>query len=315
MSVILNNGDGTYAAPHTYGIAQTGYEIEVEDFNSDGNDDFAVRGASQYMVHLGKGDGTFYPEVTYATPAGRFEAGAHGDFNGDGAVDFAYPSTGGVTVVTNDHADYQNLAGAVTFRVTAPATTTSGSVLPMTVTAVDADGNVATGFRGVVYISSSDPAASTAAGYAFNPLDAGIPYVFTAADAGTHTFTGAIRLVTGGDQTVTVSAPNMTPASTTVDVTGQVSQLAFSAPAAANAGDTFSVTVSATRPAGPRRDRAIRAPIHFTSSDALAGLPADYTFTPDDAGIAHLHRHAEDGRGRGSSAPPRSAGRSPAGRT
>src|SRR5262249_61454952 len=107
--------------------------------------------------------------------------------------------------------DAQPRAGAVTFQATAPAPTPSGSVLPMTITAVDASGNVATGFRGTVYISSSDPAATTAAGYAFNPLDAGIRYAFTAADAGSHTFTGAIRLVTGGDQTVKVSAPNMAP--------------------------------------------------------------------------------------------------------
>lgn len=283
MSIVMNNGDGTYAPPHTYGIAQTGYEIEVADFNHDGNDDFAVRGGSQYMVSHGKGDGTFYPSVNFATPSGRFEAGTHGDFNGDGAVDLAYPSTSGVTVVTNDNADYQNLAGAVTFVVNAPATTTSGSVLPMTITAVDASGNTATGFRGVVYISSSDPKASTASGYAFNPLDAGIPYVFTTADAGTHSFTGAIRLVTGGDQTVTVSAPNMTSTTTTVNVTGQVTQLAFTAPANVNAGDTFDITVAA------RDSLGVVAPgysskVHFTSTDSLAGLPADYTFTPEDAG-------------------------------
>lgn len=283
MSVILNRGDGTYEAPHTYGIAQTGYEIEVADFNHDGSDDFAVRGGSMYMVSLGKGDGTFYPSTNFPTPSGRFEAGTHGDFNGDGAVDLAYPTGGGVAVVANDNADYQNLAGAVTFRVTAPATTTSGSVLPMTVTAVDADGNVATGFRGTVFIGSSDPAATTAAGYAFNPADAGIPYVFTAADAGSHTFTGAIRLVTAGDQTVTVSAPNVTSASTTVTVTGQVTHLAVSAPAASNAGDTFGVTVSAINSEGTVA-AGYSGAVHFTGSDALAGLPADYTFTPDDAG-------------------------------
>lgn len=283
MSVLLNNGDGTYSAPHTYGIAQTGYEIEVADFNNDGNDDFAVRGGSMYMVSLGKGDGTFFPSVTYSTPAGRFEAGTHGDFNGDGAVDLAYPGGGGVTIVTNDHADYQNLAGAVTFRVTAPATTTSGSVLPMTISAVDADGNVATGFRGVAYISSSDPAASTASGYAFNPADAGIPYVFTAADAGTHSFTGAIRLVTGGPQTVTVSAPNMTAGSASVLVTGQVAKLNVDAQANVNAGESFTITVSAIDAAGTVAD-GYSSTVHFTSTDSLAGLPADYTFTPADAG-------------------------------
>lgn len=283
MSIIMNNGDGTYAAPHTYGIAQTGYEIEVADFNNDGNDDFAVRGNSQYMISHGKGDGTFYPSVNFATPSGRFEAGTHGDFNGDGAVDLAYPTTTGVNVLTNDNADAQNLAGAVTFKLSAPATTTSRSVLPMTITAVDANGDVATGFRGLVFISSSDPAASTAAGYSFNPLDAGIPYLFTASDAGTHSFTGAIRLVTAGDQTVSVAAPNMVKATTTVNVTGQVTQLAISAPTNATAGDTINVTVSAIDTTGAVAT-GYTTPVHFTSSDAIAGLPADYTFTPDDAG-------------------------------
>ncbi len=284
MSVLINNGDGTYGAPHTYGIAQTGFEIEVEDFNNDGYDDFAVRGGSMYMVSHGKGDGTFYPSVNFPTPSGRFEAGAHGDFNGDGAVDLAYPSTNGVTVVSNDNADYQSLAGAVTFKVTAPATTTSGSVLPMTITAVDANGDIATGFRGLVYISSSDPAASTAAGYAFNPLDAGIPYVFTAGDAGSHTFTGAIRLKTAGDQTVTVSAPNMTSKSVTVNVTGQVTKLTFGAPTVSTAGDSFSFTVSAIDTTGAVAP-GYSSTIRFSSTDTQAGLPADYTFTPEDGGV------------------------------
>lgn len=283
MSVLINNGDGTYAPPHTYGISQTGYEIEVADFNNDGNDDFAVRGGSKYMVSQGKGDGTFFPSVDFATPSGRFEAGTHGDFNGDGAVDLAYPTSTGITVVTNDHADFQNLAGAVTFRVNAPATTTSGSVLPMTIEAIDADGNVATGFRGVVYISSSDPFATTASGYAFNPLDAGIPYVFTAADSGSHSFVGAIRLITGGEQTVSVAAPNMTAAAATVNVTGQVTRLTFSAPIATGAGDTFTITVSATDSAGISNP-AYTSRVHFTSTDTQAGLPADYTFTAADAG-------------------------------
>jgi hypothetical protein len=284
MSVIMSDGHGGFLPPHTLGIAETGEEIEVGDFNHDGNDDFAVRGANEYMVHYGKGDGTFYPEVDFSTTGGQFERGTHGDFNGDGAIDLAYPTfTGGVTVVQNDNADLTNLAGAVTFRISAPATTTSGSVLPMTISALDANGNVATGFRGTVFISSSDPAATTAAGYAFNPLDAGIPYTFTAADAGTHTFTGPIRLVTGGAQTVTAAAPFMAPASATVVVTGKVTNLAFSAPAATNAGDSFNVAVSAVDALGVI-NTAYTSTVHFTSSDALAGLPADYTFTAADAG-------------------------------
>lgn len=284
MSILLNNGDGTYSAPHTYGIGQTGQEIEVEDFNNDGHMDYAVRGASKYMISHGRGDGSFFPAVEFPTTSGRFSAGTHGDFNGDGAVDLAYPSVSGVTVLTNDNSDYQNLAGAVTFQVTAPATTTSGSVLPMTISAIDINGNVVPDFRGMVYISSSDPAASTATGYAFNPADAGIPYLFTAADAGTHAFTGAIRLVTGGDQTVKVSAPNMTASTVHVNVTGQVKQLQFSAPTTSAAGDSFTFTVRAIDTAGLVAT-GYSTKVRFTSADPQAALPADYTFTPEDAGV------------------------------
>jgi len=53
------------------------------------------------LVHLGRGTARFYPEVTYQTTGGLFERGTHGDFNGDGAVDLAYPNlSGGVTVLT-----------------------------------------------------------------------------------------------------------------------------------------------------------------------------------------------------------------------
>ena len=273
MSVIMNNGDGTYAPPQTYGIGQTGYEIEVEDFDGDGNEDYAVRGASQYMVHLGKGDGTFYAEVGYATPSGRFEAGTHGDFNGDGAVDFAYPSTSGVTVVMNANDSVTNLSTATGFTISAPASTTSGSLLPLTVTVVDDAGNAVPDFQGVIYLSSSDPAST-----------ATFSYRFSAADAGTHTFTGAMRLMTVGPQTVTVSSPMLGSASQTVNVTPAISRLGIDAPAASTAGDTFNVTVTAYDALG-NVGTGYASTIHFSTSDVQAGLPADYTFTPEDAGV------------------------------
>jgi FG-GAP-like repeat len=273
MSVVMNNGDGTYAPPRTYNIPETGYEIQVGDFDNDGNDDFAVRGASEYMVELGVGDGTFLPVVNYATPSGRFEMGTHGDFNGDGAIDFAYPSTGGVTVMMNANDTVTNLAGAVGFNVTTPASTTSGSLLPMTVTIVDANGNAVPDFLGTVYITSNDAASNATFGYRF-----------TAADAGTHTFSGSVRLVTVGTQTVTVSSPLMTSLTRSVNVTPAISRLDVSAPAASTAGDAFNVTVTAYDAAG-NVGTGYTSTIHFSTADVKAGLPADYTFTSADAGV------------------------------
>ena len=137
------------------------YEIEVADFNNDGFQDFAVRGATQYQVEYGKGDGTFFAAQNFVTPVGQFEKGSqHGDFNGDGAIDLAYVSSAGVTVVMNANDSAANLAGAVGFQVTTPTSTTSGAALPMTVTAVDAAGNPATGFRGTIFATTNDPAVT-----------------------------------------------------------------------------------------------------------------------------------------------------------
>ena len=104
----------------------------------------------------------------------------------------------------------------------------------MTVTAIDAAGSPVAGFRGTVYITSNDPAATSS-----------IAYTFTAADAGLHAFAGSVRLVTEGDQTVTVAAPFMTSSNQTVTVTPRVSRFSVGNPTVTAAGSEFRVTVSA----------------------------------------------------------------------
>jgi hypothetical protein len=61
---------------------------------------------------------------------------------------------------------------------------TAGAAQTVTVTADHVYGNVATGYLGTVHFTSSDANAGTVL-----PAD----YGFTAADAGAHTFTMALR--------------------------------------------------------------------------------------------------------------------------
>jgi hypothetical protein len=164
-------------------------------------------------------------------------------------------------------------------RVTAPATTTSGAPFNVTVTALDAAGNVVPAYRGTVHFTSSDPEATLPANY-----------TFTAADAGTHVFTvpAGVTLVTGGSQTISVTDtvnPPLVHGSAVVAVNPASLLVQPSRPNVAS-GLAFSVTVTALDSAGQVFPN-YRGRIHFTSTDAAAGvvLPPDYTFTPADQGI------------------------------
>ena len=91
--------------------------------------------------------------------------------------------------------------------ITAPATATVGS--PFTVTVyVTANGRPDTIFNSPIHFTSSDSAAVL-------PVD----YAFTAADAGSHTFTNAVTLMTAGSQTISATDPNAPSITATATVT------------------------------------------------------------------------------------------------
>jgi hypothetical protein len=90
-------------------------------------------------------------------------------------------------------------ASASAFVLTAPDSVSAGVPFDLTVTAVDAFGQVALDYTGTVTFSStdSDPAVVLPADYAF-----------TAADQGAHTFSACITLVTPDDQALTAADPD-----------------------------------------------------------------------------------------------------------
>lgn len=75
-----------------------------------------------------------------------------------------------------------------------PTTLTAGTPATVTVTAVDAFGNDATGYVGTVHFTSSDNAATL-------PAD----FTYPATAAGTHRFDNGVTLRTPGQQSVTAS--------------------------------------------------------------------------------------------------------------
>src|SRR5262249_36714330 len=154
-------------------------------------------------------------------------------------------------------------AGPAThFALTAPASATAGAAFSVTIAALDANSNIATGYTGTVHFSSSDSAGVL-------PAD----YTFTSVDAGVHTFTNALTLKTTGSDTVTATdkTTSSITGNATVTVTGVATHFSITAPASTTAGLAFSVTVTALD-ASNNKATGYTGTVHFTSSDAAAVL-------------------------------------------
>jgi len=154
--------------------------------------------------------------------------------------------------------------------------TVAGVAHSVTVKALDAYGNVSTGYTGRVHFTSSDT-------HAVRPVD----YTFSATDGGSHKFTGALTLKTAGARSVTVTdiAHSSIKGSQTITVTpGAAKTLSVSI--AANpyaAGVAHSLTIKALDAYG-NVATGYTGTIHITSSDSAAVFPGDYIFTGTDAG-------------------------------
>ncbi len=158
---------------------------------------------------------------------------------------------------------------AASFIMSGFPATTAGVTQTGTLTAMDAFGNLATGYTGTVNFSSSD-------------AQAGLPanYTFTAADAGVHSFSATLK--TAGSQSITIQdAANAAVAGTeTGIVVSPSSAVSYSvtAPSTATAGVAQSITVTA-RDAFGNVAAGYAGTVTLSSSDVQAGLPAAYTFT------------------------------------
>ncbi|WP_262963737.1 FG-GAP-like repeat-containing protein [Methylobacter psychrophilus] len=90
VSVLLGNGDGSFADKVDYATGTNPFSVSVGDVNGDGKLDMALANANSNNVSvlLGNGYGSFATKVDYATGVYP-EAVSIGDFNGDGLADLA----------------------------------------------------------------------------------------------------------------------------------------------------------------------------------------------------------------------------------
>jgi hypothetical protein len=105
ISVLLGNGDGTFAPHVDYDVGDYPTGVVAGDFNDDGKIDLAVSNNFDNTISIlyGNGDGTFKPQVVVDVASGPMSI-ATGDFNGDGKLDLIASCVGSsvVSVLLND---------------------------------------------------------------------------------------------------------------------------------------------------------------------------------------------------------------------
>jgi hypothetical protein len=247
----------TITAEDKFGNVETGYTGTVH-FSALANDTQAVLPADYTFTAADGGTHTFTATLTRS-------AGATSPFIA--ATDVATGARSSANIVVNPLA-------AVSLGMSVASTTPTGIPLSVVVSAVDRFGNVTTGYTGTVHFASSDPQTVL-------PAD----YTFTAADAGSHTFTATLK--TAGTQTLSVtdtanpafSSQAQISAFTVVPASFEM----FEAPTT-TAGAAYSFTLLALDAVG-NVATGYTGTVHLSSSDAQAGLPADYTFTAADGGF------------------------------
>jgi hypothetical protein len=241
----------------------------LTDINGDGKPDLVTETFQKGVsVYLGNGDGTFASPLNTVVSDARYGV-AIADLNGDGRPDFVVPNyrTPTFTVLLGDR------NAATHLQVIAPATTTAGGYIPITVNALTAGNQQDDLYSGTVTLTSSDGKFVSTA-----------PYTFTLADGGSHTFFVALK--TAGNQTITATDTNtssITGQATVKVVAAAATHFKVSAPTSAKAGTAFTITVTALDAYG-NKATSYQGTVHFSSGDGSASLPSDYTFLPGDKG-------------------------------
>jgi subtilase family serine protease len=264
VSVILNNGNGTFAAPVNYSPGSEFYFLTAGDVNGDNKLDLVV--GSNYptqatLLFLGNGDGTFSAPMTLTSgTASDFNTVA--DLNGDGAPDVVVSNnllgSGNISILLQTVVPIlQVTPSSLSFTATQGA----GSPPSLSVAIANTGGGPetwsATTAQAWVVLGQTSGTAPSTLSVSVNP--AGL-------NPGTYTAT----------ITVTATGASNSPQAITVTLTVNptsvvVSSLAFSPNTLTGAGTaTGTVTLSGSAPVGG-------ASVTLSSNNSAVQMPATAT--------------------------------------
>jgi putative cell wall-binding protein len=202
-------------------------------------------------------------------PANSTFSGGVGSFS----VRFSAAGTQHFTVTDTSNSSITGTSGSVNvtqstthLSATAAATATAGTSFVVTVKALDAGGNLVTGYAGTVKLTSSDSAAVLPASSTLS--------------SGQHAFT--VTLKTAGSQTVTTTdTANSAISGTTATIAvspAAPTHLLVTAPTSSTAGRSFLVGVTA-KDAYQNTVTTYGGTVHLTSTDASASLGSNAKLT------------------------------------
>ena len=170
--------------------------------------------------------------------------------------------------------NFQNdcVDGPAVFNIAGGQNVFPGQQFDLPVTAQSNAGHPITSYTGTVHFTSTDPGATL-------PAD----YTFTAADAGFHTFVVSLSTPSapGGFQSITatdVAMPLFTGSANYTVPKSAVDTIKVAEPGTAVQGTPISVIVSA-RDSSNNIVTSYTGPVHFSSGDSAAVLPADSMLT------------------------------------
>jgi hypothetical protein len=264
VTALIISAPASVSAGATFGVTVTA-------LNQWGSTATTYRGT----VHFTCTDGSASLPVNYTFTSG--DAGVH--FFPSVVLQTAgtqrLTATDTVQSLITGYADINVGGGAATsFTIAAPAQVWAGQSFSVSVTARDQWNNIATNYLGTIFFTSTDPAATLPADYTYVGGDQGVHlFIVTLRNAG-------IRTITATD-TVT---PSITGTSNNILVRASlIDHFEVTAPANANAGAPFTIQVTA-KDLYNNTVTNYYGTVTFTSSDAAAALPANYTYQVSDNG-------------------------------
>jgi hypothetical protein len=267
VSILLGRGDGTFVHSVDFATGASPDAIAVGDFNNDGNPDLAVAigGFPGVSILLGNGNGTFRAAVSYGTGAAPYSVAVE-DLNGDGRLDLAVANLGASNVSILLGNGDGTFASAVNY---------GQGTNPFSVVVADVNGDGNPDLA-VPNLSASHVSAllGNGDGTFQNPVnyDTGMsPRAIVVADLDWDGRPDVITANSGSnDVSVLLGACPAT-------------HLAVAGPLSSSTGSAANVAVTALDVKDhPAPDYT--GTVYFLSTDIAAVLPANYTFTPADAG-------------------------------